>query len=194
MKYHAYYEQDTAPVSHQHGDKTFTINKGIEQEVLASNLEIARQLAELSTPQGYTLIHVDWAPESWVDGLVIDHIAGMTPVQGDGTVRGLPFYFRARGQSYSFSVAATPDADPVAVGFGERQPGYHVKLQWGDEPFAAGFMPFEEAERLINECATVYLTALASSSATQGQTTAATKYPEFDDPAVQPVTAEEREG
>lgn len=28
----------------------------------------------------------------------------------------------------------------------------------------------------------------------QGETTAATEYPEFDDPAVQPMTAEDREG
>lgn len=159
MRYFAYYESDKPPTQHEKAGKSFTIGKGQQVEVLATNWETARRLAEMSTPEGHTLIQLDWTPESWIDGLVIDRIAGMTPVEGNGTVNGLPFYFRARGQKYSFSVAATPDADPVAVGFGERQPGYHVKEKWGDEPFAAGFMPFEEAERIINACGQTYLAA-----------------------------------
>jgi hypothetical protein len=164
VKYNALYERDEPPVEHHHGDKTFYMGKGVQQEVLASNLETARQLAELGTPEGHTLRRVEWTPESWTPGLVIGHIAGMTPVQGEGTVNGLPFYFRARGRHYSFSVAATPDADPVAVGFGDGEPGYHVRHPWGDEPFAAGFMSFEVAERLINECARSYLATLTGNS------------------------------
>ena len=37
---------------------------------------------------------------------------GACPVQAEGTVDGLPFYFRARGGEWTLSVAATPAGEP----------------------------------------------------------------------------------
>lgn len=38
---------------------------------------------------------------------------GLCPVQAEGKINGLPFYFRSRGGSWSLSIAATPDGDPL---------------------------------------------------------------------------------
>ena len=38
---------------------------------------------------------------------------GQCPVQAEGKINGLPFYFRSRGASWSLSIAATPDGDPL---------------------------------------------------------------------------------
>lgn len=70
------------------------------------------------------------------------------PVQIEGLVDGLPFYFRARFRGWSFSVADTPDGDAVAVSI-ENAPGQLIEEEWGDGPFAAGWMPDDEAWRLV---------------------------------------------
>lgn len=38
---------------------------------------------------------------------------GACPVQGDGEIDGRPCYYRSRGEGWSLSVAASPDADPL---------------------------------------------------------------------------------
>lgn len=72
-------------------------------------------------------------------------LGGQTPVQGFGEINGIDFYFRARHRHWSFTVG--PDHAPL----------YEVVEQWGDGPFDAGYMPIEEAERLIGRCADDYL-------------------------------------
>jgi hypothetical protein len=39
--------------------------------------------------------------------------AGACPVQGEGLVNGLPAYYRARGESWSLTIASDPCADPL---------------------------------------------------------------------------------
>jgi len=42
------------------------------------------------------------------------------PVQAEGTIRGKPFYFRARHGSWSFAPAMKPSVDPKALVLPER--------------------------------------------------------------------------
>jgi hypothetical protein len=85
------------------------------------------------------------------DYLIINELGGVCPVQGYGTVGGLPFYFRARHEYWCFCVAKTPDGDPISV-WSERD-GFYREADWGDGQFAASWMPVAEAERIIRECA-----------------------------------------
>lgn len=78
-------------------------------------------------------------------------IGGMCPVQGWGTVDGHPWYFRARGQRWSFSVAEDPKGDPVDV-WDRRVPGWHYEEPWGEDEFAAGYMDEEIAWGFIEAC------------------------------------------
>ena len=97
----------------------------------------------------------------WGKGeVVVASIGGNCPVQAEGTVDGAPFYFRARGNSWSMSIGAKP----VEVCCGQAD-GWHMHRQWGDEPFAAGWMPVEEAMRLIREAAEAYASDLFGSGA-----------------------------
>lgn len=75
--------------------------------------------------------------------VVIDEISGFCPVQAEGTVGGLEFYFRARGTSWTFSLGSR-----VAV----AAPEWFWEEQYGDgEPFAAGWMTLEEAKGFIEK-------------------------------------------
>ena len=76
-------------------------------------------------------------------------IFGFCPVQGEGHIDGLPWYFRARGEHWSFSVAATPDGDPVDALF-DRGRGWSTTGEAeGTEAFAGSWMPYSEAWRHI---------------------------------------------
>lgn len=82
------------------------------------------------------------------------------PVQAEGTVAGRPFYFRARGAWWSFSVSERPDVDPVEIDSAEAAAG---RGWWrgGDYGpsgrYAASYMPLEEARQLIRQCAADYV-------------------------------------
>jgi len=75
--------------------------------------------------------------------LVIEHIGGYCPVQAEGTVDGVPFYFRARHQRWQFAIGY----DPVGVllgwaeGFYRQAPLVH-----------AGWISVEEAKIIIEAC------------------------------------------
>jgi hypothetical protein len=97
--------------------------------------------------------------------LVIDDVSGMCPVQGEGTVGGLPFYFRARHCGWSFSVAETPDGDPIDVSIG-RAKGFFKCGEWGEGAHDAGFMSADVAEKIIRECAEEYRTSLENGART----------------------------
>jgi hypothetical protein len=78
--------------------------------------------------------------------VIIDFLGGNCPVQADGTIDGVPFYFRARGQQWSIGIGSHPLDAPT---------WYHREL-WGDDPYGAGWMSREEAEHLIHVCAKWY--------------------------------------
>jgi len=80
--------------------------------------------------------------------LVIETIGGNCPFQAEGTIGGVPFYFRARGQHWSIGIGGDD-----AVG----NPAWYREEPWGDGPFAAGWMDEGEARRIIERCAAEYL-------------------------------------
>lgn len=74
-------------------------------------------------------------------------LCGSCPMQGEGTIDGDEFYFRARGEHWTIGVGG----DPV------MKPNWFKEEPWGDGPFAAGWMSEEEARRIIEECAVEYM-------------------------------------
>jgi hypothetical protein len=84
--------------------------------------------------------------------LIITELGGNCPVQGYGTIDGVPFYFRARGEHWSMSIGG-PDPVDIACGYAD---GWYKEEELGDEPYAAGWMEEAEARRLIEQCAQEY--------------------------------------
>ena len=74
--------------------------------------------------------------------VVIDTIGGNCPVQAEGTIDGKPFYFRARGESWSLGIGA----DPVCAADWEHR-------EWFGEWPDAGWMSEEEARSFIQRAA-----------------------------------------
>lgn len=91
--------------------------------------------------------------------LHIAWLGGNCPVQAEGTIGGLPFYFRARGEDWSFSVAKAADGDPVGVFMGE--PGFYYEEEYPGGEFAAGWMEEDEARTFIAKAADLYRAYLA---------------------------------
>lgn len=74
-------------------------------------------------------------------------IMGLCPVEGEGSVDGHEFYFKARGQRWKLYVAAVAGeaGDPLDAS------AWSTGAPWGDDPHGAGYMSEEEAWRLIEE-------------------------------------------
>jgi hypothetical protein len=79
-------------------------------------------------------------------------IGGCVPVQGFGRLDGLPWYFRARYETWSFRLADTVDGDPVAVQPGRDGSGWYVEREYDGDLFAAGYMSTDEAWGFVAEC------------------------------------------
>lgn len=80
--------------------------------------------------------------------LQIDRISGFCPVQGYGTLDGLPLYFRGRSD-LTLSIAASPEGDPVDAGvFG---PGWELDLEplSTDEDPYFGYLSKDRVRELI---------------------------------------------
>jgi len=73
-------------------------------------------------------------------------LGGYCPVQAEGTINEYPFYFRSRGNHWSFSVAPKGES-PVSMGM------FFRREKWGNKSFAAGYMPEKEVRRIIQKCA-----------------------------------------
>lgn len=84
--------------------------------------------------------------------LVIDYISGLCPVQSEGTVCGIPYYFRSRHENWTFSVGSDPLMDDI-----ESLNFWVSGLYRNGDPEQAGYMPNEEALTIINECVNLYL-------------------------------------
>ena len=74
------------------------------------------------------------------------------------TVAGRPFYFRARGNTWEFTVAERDRDDPAGLGEGDVTAG-RAWYRSGTLPgrFDASWMPIVDATSLINECARAYV-------------------------------------
>ena len=74
----------------------------------------------------------------------IDTLGGNCPVQAEGTIDGIPFYFRARGDSWRMNIGG---ADIVG------EPEWSYEEDYGTSPFDAGWMSQEEARAFIQRAA-----------------------------------------
>jgi hypothetical protein len=77
----------------------------------------------------------------------IEWIGGNCPVQAEGTVDGKEFYFRARGEAWSMQIGGQDVVGNPEWSYGE---------DYGDEPFAAGWMSEEEARAFIDKAIGLY--------------------------------------
>ena len=96
-------------------------------------------------------------PRGYVD---IVSIGGYCPVQADGTIGGNPFYFRARHDYWTLTIAK-PGDDPVdaCLLYGQQpsQAIYHHRQDYGPEgQHTAGYMSLQEARRFIRTCAAAF--------------------------------------
>ena len=73
---------------------------------------------------------------------------GNCPVQAEGTLNDVDFYFRARGNYWSMSVGGED-----VIG----KPDWYFDEEYGDQPFAAGYMPEEDAKAFIEKAAKLWL-------------------------------------
>lgn len=78
--------------------------------------------------------------------LIIDNIGGNCPVQGEGTIDDRPFYFRARGEHWSFGVGHDPVGDP----------DWYYEEEYPGGEYAAGWMTEAEARAFIDKAAALY--------------------------------------
>lgn len=80
----------------------------------------------------------------------IEQEGGQCPVQIEGTVNGIPFYFRARGTSWSLSVAKEETSCPL-----DKTAWMH-KETYGKGPFDAGWMELEEARGFLHKALNIW--------------------------------------
>lgn len=94
--------------------------------------------------------------ESNENGVSIAFTCDACPVQAEGDVDGDKFYFRARWDSWTFSIPSNPADDAVEVSIGAAE-GYHYKQDYGvKESWSAGWMELDEAEAFIRQAADEY--------------------------------------
>lgn len=94
--------------------------------------------------------------------LEFDFISSMAPVQAEGTVAGCPFYFRARTRKWEFTLAQNPSDDPVELGPEDvsRGAAWYRTGEVAGGPFAASYLPLDEAASIIRDCAREYISGL----------------------------------
>ncbi|HEU4642572.1 MAG TPA: hypothetical protein VFS44_08965 [Gemmatimonadaceae bacterium] len=86
------------------------------------------------------------------------------PVQVEGTVAGRPFYFRARGDEWTFAVSERPGISPVEISSPEDAVGtgwFHSGRIGELREHRASHLTSEEAEELVRSCAAAYCAARA---------------------------------
>lgn len=84
-------------------------------------------------------------------------IGGNCPVQAEGTIRGKPFYFRARGEAWSIGIG----------GEVVMEPEWFYEEDYGDEPYVAGWMTEAEARAFIEKSADLYRESQESAPASE---------------------------
>lgn len=83
--------------------------------------------------------------------IIITLLGGNCPVQAEGTINGVEFYFRARGQRWTLGIGG----DVVLA------PDWCCEEPYGDGPFDAGWMGEDEARGFIEKGAQLYVDYLS---------------------------------
>lgn len=81
-------------------------------------------------------------------GLIIESIGGNAPVQAEGTIDGVPFYFRARHQNWTLYAGPDPFADDAWM--------HRERYSGEDDPHAASWISEEEARAFIARAAAIW--------------------------------------
>ena len=84
--------------------------------------------------------------------LIIEAIGGWCPVQAEGTVNGIPFYFRARGARWKMCIGT----EPIDISLGWAK-GWCKSEEFGEGPYDAGYMALDIAEGIIVKCADEFM-------------------------------------
>ena len=90
--------------------------------------------------------------------VIIHEICGNCPVQAEGTIMGVPFYFRSRGNTAAIGIGE----DPVGVTLGSD--GFYRSEQIGDSAFAAGWISEGQACAMIHKWAEEYKKEVSNGS------------------------------
>lgn len=89
---------------------------------------------------------------TYVDGEVLSgFLSGYCPVQGEGFLDGKPWYFRARHDGWSFSVAESTEIDPIDVRW-YKAAGWYYEGDYDN----ASWMAYEDAWDIIKACVEKY--------------------------------------
>ena len=86
-------------------------------------------------------------------------IGGLVPVQGEGELDGKPWYFRARYEHWTFTMAEVGgNVHQVRSMFHNAalEDGWNIEKDWPFGAFSAGYMPIKTAVGLIRACARLY--------------------------------------
>lgn len=105
-------------------------------------------------------------------GIQIDMLGGNCPVQADGLIDGEPFYFRARWDSWSLSIGSDYE-DHSSIGKNGRdvvgRPRWFYEEDYGDGPYDAGWMPEDDARKMIAKGAALFRAAISQSPDEEAQ-------------------------
>ena len=96
-------------------------------------------------------------PEQQLEG---HFTSSSAPVQAEGFVAGIPFYFRARHTSWSFAVASGAQADPVLVSCPTE--GFLLTGTVPGGQAAASYLSLQDATAIIRSSAIAYLNQRAT--------------------------------
>ncbi len=83
------------------------------------------------------------------EDIKIEMIGGYCPYQINGTICGIPFYFRSRGQRWSLSIDRK---DPLAL----PEPEWFYRKDYPGEPGSAGWIDDAEARRFFDEAVSAW--------------------------------------
>ena len=90
-----------------------------------------------------------------VPGVVWQFTGTAAPVQAEGTIDGIPFYFRSRWDRWTFGVASLKQPDPVLVE--SEGDAFFRTEKYRKYRFSASFMPLNEAKEIIERCILAYI-------------------------------------
>lgn len=93
-----------------------------------------------------------------MNGLVIDTSGGNCPLQIEGTIDGVEFYFRARGRRWTMGIGG----DVVIA------PDWSMSGPWGEGAYGAGWMPEHIGQAIVAKCCEVWQVARYAPNVVEG--------------------------